>query len=95
MHEVDDADFSVLDHRYAKKKRPTVQERRAKETRPVPEADKRLLRKKSDRREQMNLKVTSTFKARVWALAQNEDCAMIDIIERAVAFYAAHNAAAK
>jgi hypothetical protein len=62
--------------------------RRERETRPLPQSDRRRLAERSTKNRQMNLKVTPEFQERVSALARNEGITMVALIEQAVEAYA-------
>ena len=62
--------------------------RRARETRPLAHADRRRITQRATKCRQLNLKVYPEFQDLVSALAVNESCAMVDIVERAVEDYA-------
>jgi hypothetical protein len=62
--------------------------RRARETRPLSPADRRLMTQGSTKSRQLNLKVTPEFHERVGALARIEGIQMVELVERAVEAYA-------
>jgi predicted HicB family RNase H-like nuclease len=85
-------DMAILE-RFAKRpSAASVAGRRARETRPLAVADRRLISQRSTqaapKRLQLNLKVLPEFHERVSALALNEGIAMVVLIERAVEAYA-------
>jgi predicted HicB family RNase H-like nuclease len=92
MSDLEGEDMAILE-RFAKRpSAASVAGRRARETRPLAVADRRLISQRikqpAPKRLQLNLKVLPEFHERVSALALNEGIPMVELIERAVETYA-------
>jgi predicted HicB family RNase H-like nuclease len=85
-------DFAVLQRFGKRPSAASLAGRRERETRPLPQSDRRRLAERSTKSRQLNLKVTPEFHERVAALARNEGLTMVALIERAVEAYAAKEA---
>jgi len=93
MSDVEGEDMAILAKFGKRPGAATLTDRRLRETRPLPPADRRRITQSDaspspPKRQQLNLKVLPEFYERVSALALNEGVAMITVIERAVEAYA-------